>query len=237
MKPVWRRRENLAWVETIDSTQIEMCRLIRSGDTSVTVLAAQEQTEGRGRFGRNWHSPLGECLAVSIGLFDYTDWEKPELLGMAIGLAAAQAFDLEIAWPNDLVLNGKKVGGVIAELAKNPIDQLVPVVGVGVNLSVPSFPEEITNTATSLLLEGRNPVHPEEALDLLIDSIVDLPEPTSWEALAPIWAVHDATVGKEYKLADGTIGIAIEIADNGFLVVDTGNKKVTVPSAEAWFGS
>lgn len=224
-------------MESIDSTQTEISRLVRSGDTTVTVLAAEEQTEGRGRLGRDWLSPAGECLAVSIALFEYADWERSELLGMAIGLAAAQAFDFEIAWPNDLMLNNKKVGGVIAELVKNPIDQLVPVIGVGINLSVPSFPAEIAETATSLLLESRKPLHPEEALDLLLDAIVDLPEPTNWEALAPLWAVHDTTAGKEYKLADGTVGLAVEIAPNGFLVVEVEGEIKTVPSAEAWFGS
>ncbi len=237
MRPIWNREENIVWVESIDSTQTEMCRVVKSGSTSVTVLGSLEQTCGRGRFGRDWYSPAGKCLAASFALFEYADWERPELLGMAIGLAAAQSLDLEIAWPNDLVLNGKKIGGIIADLPKNPIDQLVPVIGIGINLGITEFPSEIKETASSLVLEGRKSLRPEDALDLILDAISDIPEPRSFQSLQTLWSVHDVSIGKMYKLPNGELGKAVEVASNGFLTVEVNGLIQTFPSAEAWFGN
>jgi BirA family biotin operon repressor/biotin-[acetyl-CoA-carboxylase] ligase len=202
-----------------------------------------EQTEGRGRYGRYWYTPKGQVLAVSWACFDYQNWHRPELLGMSAALAGALALDTYLAWPNDLLLpcpqnekevSWRKVGGVLCELVTSPSGALVPVIGIGVNLSVRTFPKELQPLATSLYLAGRPVPSWREALQRIWEKWEGLPEPYTWADLAVHWLPRDKTVGKKYRLPDGRIGEAQGITEEGWLLVEINGEKVSVPSAEAW---
>ncbi len=233
---VFSEKRKIVFYDSLESTQKEAQKYIKYDDVSVCAVVSSEQTLGRGRFGRGWYSPHGECLAVSFLLWEYADWERMELLAMAIGLGTSIAFDTQIAWPNDLVLNGKKVGGVLGEVFHNNTGRAIPVIGLGVNLKMKSFPEEIREIATSLALEGREIVEVEGGLNLLKQSLLEMPEPHNWSDLASLWAKRDATASKKYRLQDGRMGIAIGINKDGWLIVEVEGRQIEVPSAEAFFG-
>ncbi|MFN8138490.1 MAG: biotin--[acetyl-CoA-carboxylase] ligase [Fimbriimonadales bacterium] len=217
---------------SIDSTQRFAKDCVMTGRYIIGAVVADQQTEGRGRLGRSWHSPPGASLSVSFVLWEYADWPKPELIGMACGLAAAITFNCQVAWPNDLMLRGKKVGGVLTELQRDPAGRLVPIVGIGANLGRFDLPEEFAHSAGFLEIE----ITVEDAAMRIAKSFQIIPEPASWGAVSDHWSRRDATTGKEYKLPTGEIATAIGISDSGELIASTGDRQVTVPSAEAWFG-
>ncbi|MCH8274646.1 MAG: biotin--[acetyl-CoA-carboxylase] ligase [Armatimonadetes bacterium] len=258
MKPVLDSERRLLEFESLPSTQELLSERIRTGDRSVGVVLAFEQTAGRARRGRSWYSPAGGSLSLSLALFDYAGWSRPELLGMAVGLAAARALDCLVAWPNDLVLGDplaaergtlsgdgvrtawgkrglRKIGGVLTEMIAGCDGREVPVVGIGANLCVRSFPHELKGIATSFTLEGRAAPSPREACDRILKEIEALPEPHSWSVLASGWAERDATPGKRYRLPDGRVATGVAINAAGWLIADAGGDVVTVPSAEGLF--
>ena len=156
---------------------------------------------------------------------------------MAVGLAAAQCLDLKLRWPNDLNLNGRKIGGILTELYTNPNGEQIAVVGLGLNLNQRSFPSEIGSVATSLMLERGSPLVPEAVGREILERLRMLPEPHRWADLAEIWAPYDATPGKEYRLADGRVVTAIKIGEDGELIGTVDGKETRVLAAEAILGS
>lgn len=224
-------------VPEIGSTQDELARWVRSGNRSIVGIRADYQTAGRGRFGRSWLSPPGEALALSLALYSYANWKQPQLLGMSVALAAARALDLLLQWPNDLVLETpdgiRKAGGVLAEMVPSGKDR-VPLIGIGINLTVRRFPPELPS-ATSLALAGRDAPTPERAEKLILSALSEVPDPTTWSDLSGLWGARDRTPGKRY-LYYNTPREAIGIDDEGQLLLSTEDGVVSVPSAEAWYG-
>jgi BirA family biotin operon repressor/biotin-[acetyl-CoA-carboxylase] ligase len=235
MKPI---EGTILFVPELASTQDELARWVRSGNQSIVGVRADFQSRGRGRLGRAWLTPPGQALALSLALYAYTDWSQPQLLGMAIALATAEALDLRLRWPNDLVLETehgvRKVGGILSEMIPSG-GRRIPVIGIGINLTVREFPPELAETATSLQLAGRPAVTPVKAQERILGAIPTVPEPVSWSALKELWRRRDITPGKRY-VVDGQVGEAVAIDDEGHLVVRTRDGEVVVPSAEAWYG-
>lgn len=221
-------------IPELNSTQDELARWVRSGNRSVVGVRADHQTAGRGRRGRTWLTPSGEALALSIALYPYANWDQPQFLGMAVALAVAEALDLLLQWPNDLLLetsNGlRKVGGVLAETIS-----AIPIVGIGVNLTVKHFPPDLQQVATSLILCGRDAPSPEKAQTLILAALADIPEPTDWSALQSRWIARDRTAGKRYVLGEAPHE-ALGIDEEGRLLLSTKEGVVAVPSAVAWYG-
>lgn len=150
---------NIKYFDTIDSTNNEIKRQAENGATQGLLAIAEEQTGGRGRRGRNWTSPSGQGIWMSYLI-------KPDILpkdasmitliaALAMTAAIRQVCELnvEIKWPNDIVANGKKVCGILTEMSTEMEAVNYVVVGVGVNVNIESFPEDIAATATSLFLE------------------------------------------------------------------------------------
>ena len=146
-------------VNTIDSTNEELIRRARVGGMPQVLIAA-EQLAGRGRLGRSWVSTAGDGLYMSILIRPDIAVEKAPLLSLIMGLAAVRAvkdvtgIEAMLKWPNDLVINGKKVAGILAasEIKETKLDFVV--IGIGINMFQESFQEEIAKTATSLKLSG-----------------------------------------------------------------------------------
>lgn len=161
-----------------DSTNNDIRRLALEGAPEGTVVTADVQTAGKGRRGRSWESEAGSSLLFSLLL-------RPELIpdrapqitllmAMAVTKAVRERTGLEtfIKWPNDVVVNGKKVCGILTEmqLKGSAIDHVV--VGTGINLNQTSIPEELEQSATSLFLEkcrqignGQHSVHEKQFMN------------------------------------------------------------------------
>jgi len=123
------------------------------------VVLAEEQTKGRGRAGNKWITARADSIICSIGLSDCN--LNPELLSLACAVAVAEAIGrcaksrAKIKWPNDIILNGKKIAGILAE-SKSSKKRIACIIGIGINChqSIESFPPELRQTATSIDIES-----------------------------------------------------------------------------------
>ena len=144
--------------ETLDSTNDLAKELAAQGAPEGTVVVAEAQTGGRGRLGREWNSPPGVGLYVSLVLRPMLPpMELPQItLTTAVAVVRAvrrvAAVAPGIKWPNDLLLNGKKLGGILTEMETESDRIRHVVVGLGLNVNNPGFPPELAATATSLTL-------------------------------------------------------------------------------------
>lgn len=150
--------KNILFYDVIDSTNLEAKRKALEGAQHGTVIVADEQSAGRGRLGRNWSSPAGMGIWMSLLL---RPMFSPQLAPKMTLLAAMSVVDVlesvgvncSIKWPNDIVIHGKKVCGILTEMGTkgNAIDYVV--VGIGINVFNDFFPEAIDLVATSIRKE------------------------------------------------------------------------------------
>ncbi len=222
-------------LDSVDSTQNYAADLLKRGQPIGAVLALQ-QTAGRGRFGRAWHSPPGECLAVSLAFTDYVGHPRPYLLGMGLAVACAQAFECTVQWPNDVVYENRKLGGILTELLPNDKGESVPVVGVGINLNQANFPADIAGIATSVRLLHGYEIQLIDALERILEQFEALPELLNWSELASIWMALDTTKGKQYKLRDGQVATASGLGPDGELICEVDGREHWALAADALLG-
>ena len=144
----------------IDSTNTVALRIASDGAPHGTIVLAEEQTAGRGRFGRTWYSEQSSGIYVSIILRPALAPSAAPVLTLMAGVAAqaalerATGFKADIRWPNDLLLNGKKLCGILTEMNAE-VDRLhAVVIGIGINVNHREIPGELRSIATSLRLEG-----------------------------------------------------------------------------------
>lgn len=163
METTWSGQNILYYQET-DSTNLRVRQLGEEGAPHGTLVVSDRQTAGRGRRGRVWQSPPGNSIYMSILLRPEIKPDKAPVLTLVMACSVAQAIrdcihvDAQIKWPNDIVVNGKKLVGILTEMSTQ-IDFINYVtVGVGINSNMTVFPEELRETATSLRLETGHPV-------------------------------------------------------------------------------
>lgn len=154
------RFRQLDYMARVDSTSDYLKAFIESGKSRMAV--AEEQTGGRGRFGRSWHSPAGMGLYASYLCFPAAEVRRAEDLTRAAALGVVRAIGawsgtgapLRIKLPNDVLLGGRKCAGILIEMGTQTNRIQWAIIGIGVNLFHRSFPDELGSTATSLSLEG-----------------------------------------------------------------------------------
>jgi BirA family biotin operon repressor/biotin-[acetyl-CoA-carboxylase] ligase len=143
-----------------DSTNRVAMELGYAGEPEGTVVMAEAQTAGRGRSGRTWHSERGTGLYLTVLLRPRLSPAQAPLLTMLAGVSAHAAITAqtglvpELKWPNDLILNGKKLGGILTEMHAEPNQVRFVIVGIGINVNQEKFPVELSSTATSLRRES-----------------------------------------------------------------------------------
>lgn len=148
--------KNVFYYEEIDSTNTQSKRLAEEDAPAGTLVVAERQTKGKGRRGRIWDSPAESAIYMSLLFRPQIQPDRASMLTLVSGLSVAQAIrelydaDVQIKWPNDIVLNGKKLVGILTEMSAqmNYIEYLV--VGIGINANQRDFPEELKDKATSL---------------------------------------------------------------------------------------
>jgi BirA family biotin operon repressor/biotin-[acetyl-CoA-carboxylase] ligase len=206
-----------------DSTSERARELALSGAPHGTLVTADEQASGRGRQGRVWTAPARSAVLMSLVLR-----ELSETLPLAAAVAVCEALPAEAAikWPNDVWIEGRKVAGILVE--GRPQEGWA-VLGIGLNVTTGSFPDELRATATSLRLQGVDTT-PSRVLDDLLRSLARWLEEGPAAVLAA-WRRRDALDGRRVRWADGE-GIAAGIDDSGALVVQTGNGRVALDAGE-----
>lgn len=141
-----------------DSTNLVAERLARGGAAEGTVVIADAQTHGRGRLGRHWVSPANRNLYLSIVLRPPMAAEDAPKLALMAGLATAECVrewcaQVRLKWPNDILVDGRKVSGLLAEMGMegDRLGHVILGIGVNLNIAIEEFPEELRNKAGSLL--------------------------------------------------------------------------------------
>jgi BirA family biotin operon repressor/biotin-[acetyl-CoA-carboxylase] ligase len=222
------------------STNAEASRMAAEGAPHGTVVVADEQTAGRGRLGRTWHSPADGNLYLSVVLRPRLRpvAAPPITLAAAVGVAqGVRGFVGQppvVKWPNDLLYGGRKFCGILVELNAEPLSINHLILGVGINVNVTRFPDELASRATSLRIERGSPLKRTAVLASVlnrlepwIDRLVQQ-GPTSvieaWSELAP-WLGQTVTV---HQPGGQIRGVAVGLDPDGALLVqcDTGQQRV-----------
>lgn len=234
---------------TIDSSNTELMRRARDGLTEPVLLIAEQQTQGRGRLGRNWVSGVGDSLMFSLGLpLAPRDWSG---LSLAVGVSVAESLQpqlpaagrgprIGIKWPNDLWLEGdRKLAGILIETASfvgsHQHDMTAPryvVIGIGIN--VRPRPGDGMRTAPACLQEIDAALDAPTALACILPALVAEIQAFALHGFAPLttrFARRDLLAGREVNLSDGTSGMAQGVAaDGGFLVRTAAGLQVVTSS-------
>jgi BirA family biotin operon repressor/biotin-[acetyl-CoA-carboxylase] ligase len=221
--------------EETTSTNDIIEKLARDKVKEGAVVFAESQTKGRGRLGRKWISPARKGLWFSILLRpDFRPQETTQLT-VASATALLRAIQLqtglqpEIKWPNDILIGGKKVAGILTELSAelDRVKYVILGIGVDVNLNAGEFPTELRKLATSLKIEtGTNCNRAELAVQILRELDRDYQRICSgqFEAVANEWEEHCSTIGHEIVIRVGERqirGRAESLAEDGALLVRT----------------
>lgn len=165
----------IIYYEETDSTNTRIRQLAAEGAVEGTVAWADYQTSGKGRRGRSWESPAGENLYFSILLRPDIKPETAPMLTLVMAYSAAKVIEklekvsVQIKWPNDLILSKKKICGILTEMNLSGCEIEHVVVGVGINVNIAEFPEELRDKATSLYLEKGEKIDRELLLHQVLD--------------------------------------------------------------------
>ena len=251
--PAGTRFAEIRRFEEIDSTNRDLADLARRGARPL-VAAAAHQTAGRGRLGRRWEAPPGANLLASVLVPLTLDAQHLHLCSTAVSLAAADAvvercraeglgpLEVVLKWPNDLLVGGRKLAGVLAESVPSGGGRWAVVVGVGVNVDWPGpdgGPPELADVATSVRRETGKGL----ALDALLDSLLRSLEPrlTALEdapgrlSVASEYRIRCATVGQRVRVETSSgdiVGVGTDITPEGHLVVDQGACFATIVAGD-----
>lgn len=226
--------KRVVYYDEIDSTNIAAkCLGKLSGNHGVLVLANQ-QNAGRGRLGRNWSSPKGSGIWMTLVLQPQIRPQHASMLTLVAALAVNRGIrevtgaDSYIKWPNDIVVNGKKVCGILTEMSTINEKLECVVIGMGINVNQVSFSKELSPTATSLQLECKNPVDRTGLIVYIMKYIEEYYERfEKTESLRNMLKEYnEALINLDRQVriigADGEYpGIALGINETGALLVQT----------------
>ena len=219
----------------VESTNSELMRRARAGQRDRILLVAEQQTAGRGRLGRDWHSTAGESLTFSLGLpLAPGDWSG---LSLAVGASLAESLHprIRLKWPNDLWLDDRKLAGILIETASfgEAEAQRYAVVGIGINIR--ERQARGFSTAPAWLGELLPEVDAGAALLRIAAPLVQAILAFETFGFAPFQSrfdSRDALRDRAVSLSDGTTGTAHGITEAGALLVMTAGGMKTVTSSE-----
>lgn len=235
----WAGQEIVCFTET-DSTNVRARKLGENGAAHGTLVVAEQQTAGRGRRGRGWESPAGSSIYMSLLLRPEFLPNKAPMLTIVMAYSVATALreqtglDFRIKWPNDIVLNGKKVVGILTEMSTEIEYINHVVIGVGINVNTEAFPEEICATATSIRRESGKTWRRAELIAAILRQFeVQYERFVKEEDLAYLREAYDAVLvncNREVRILgekDGYQAVALGIDDQGELLVRKEDGTVT----------
>lgn len=217
------------------STNDEAKRLARAGAGEGTVVIAGSQLNGRGKLGRTWFSPKGKGIYLSIIIEPFKSQENLLPLTLLGALSAARALNgltdlgAKVKWPNDIMVSGKKIGGVLTETLKGPRGTNPIIIGIGLNIYTEKtgLPEELKTNTTSLTIEGAKKVPIPKLITTLLEEMEKLyflMLANKSDQIIDEWKILCETVGRHIKIrAEGATweGKVTDIGDDGELIIKT----------------
>ena len=221
-------------VDECGSTNAELLRAAEAGAQSGEVLAAELQTQGRGRLGRTWHSGLGSSLTFSLLWRFHKSMASLGGLSLAVGLGVARALtacgvDVGLKWPNDLLWQSRKLGGILIEVRGDSLGPCAAVIGIGLNVRLPqAVKSRIDQPAADLADAGAELASRTDvliaALGALSQVLVEF-DRDGFAPLRPEWLRHHAHQDREVTLSspDGSTvhGVARGVDEHARLLLET----------------
>ncbi|WP_025718892.1 biotin--[acetyl-CoA-carboxylase] ligase [Paenibacillus sp. 1-18] len=218
------------------STQQDAMRLAEEGAPEGTVVLAEEQTAGRGRLGRRWFSPRGKGVWMSIVLRPTQPMAFTPQLTLLTGVALCRAIrrltgvKTGIKWPNDLLIHGRKVSGILLESAAEDqrVRYCIAGIGIDVNLNRDDYPEELSQVGTSLKIEAGREIDRTELIAAVLgemEQLCRLYAEQGFQPIAMLWEALSVTINRTVRAHTGQ-GVAVEgtavgLDPSGALVVET----------------
>ena len=230
--------------ESLPSTNLEAARRAAEGAPEGLCIVAGEQTAGRGRLDRQWVSPKGAGLYFSIILrpaFEQTSWPLLTLMAAVAvhdALLDSCALKTDIKWPNDVMANGRKLCGILAETVETSLGRAV-VLGIGINLTSRAFPAELDNVATSVESASGQGANLNLVLPALTRSLASsyqmLQGPSGPEEIVREWSSRSSYAkGKQIRVTNGeeiVEGISQGLEPDGALRVEVATGGVRIVRA------
>ncbi|MEH7303501.1 biotin--[acetyl-CoA-carboxylase] ligase [Neobacillus drentensis] len=225
---------NIHYEESVESTQKIAHRLASEDAPEGTIIIAEEQLAGRGRMARKWHSPKYTGIWMSMLLRPNMPLSNAPQLTLLTAVATVQAIEEmtdvipEIKWPNDILINGKKVTGILTELQAeaDQIHSIIIGIGINVNQKKDDFPSELQEIATSLFIENKVSVSRAELIRSILKHFEKLYTVYLEKGFLPIkllWEGYAGSIGKYIKARTLTTtieGKALGITDDGVLKLE-----------------
>jgi BirA family biotin operon repressor/biotin-[acetyl-CoA-carboxylase] ligase len=224
----------------VDSTQRIAFELAADGAADGTVVLADYQAAGRGRRGRAWDALPGTSLLSTIIVRPRMVAERWPAYSLATAVAVAEMLErvaglgARLKWPNDVLVGGRKIAGILLESRVAPDGTGVIAVGVGINLAQRAFPAALAARATSIALERGTAVDCEEALAALLSAFGDWRGRLEGDGVAPVrsrWLTLADTIGRRVSV-DGVSGVAVDLDVDGALVLEDGDRRHRVLAGE-----
>ncbi|GAW92210.1 biotin--[acetyl-CoA-carboxylase] ligase [Calderihabitans maritimus] len=226
---------NIVHYHEVGSTNTVAKQLAERGEREGTVVIAEKQTEGRGRLGRRWESPYGKGIWLSIILRPRVATDAAPSITLLAAVAVAKAIknfcglEALIKWPNDILVRGKKVCGILTEMKADMdvVEYVVVGIGLNANLEVQDFPEEIRDKATSLRILLNKKISRVNLVRKLFgefESLYNLFREHGFSPIRSMWKEMNTTLGQQVQVNTLTSvysGLAVDITEDGGLVVET----------------
>ncbi|NEW06042.1 biotin--[acetyl-CoA-carboxylase] ligase [Paenibacillus sp. SYP-B3998] len=231
----------------VDSTQTIAHALVASGAPEGTLVLAESQTSGRGRMGRKWHSPRGKGIWMSLVLTPQIPvFFMPQLtllsaVALCRSIQKVVKVNIGIKWPNDLLIDGKKVSGILLESSGEDerLKYVIAGIGISANLKVEDYPEELRSLATSLAIASGTVIPRETLVQAFLLEFEELYALYLDKGFAPIrllWEALSVTLHRPIRTHthSGVVeGIAESLDDSGALtVVTSAGEKVKIYSGD-----
>ena len=226
-------RKNIIYLKETDSTNTRAKELAAQGAPEGTLVIAEKQTKGRGRRGRNWFSPSGGGIYFSLILRPaISPGETPRITLMtavvlAETLISMMKLKLRIKWPNDILVNGKKLAGILTEISTemDAVNYIVVGLGMNVNTRFENFPSEIKKSATSILIETGNRVPRIKFIQnylKLYEKYYNMFKKNDFEPIMKRWKELADIIGKQIRvdvIGKTHIGKVIDVDNDGVLIL------------------
>ncbi|MCK4738930.1 MAG: biotin--[acetyl-CoA-carboxylase] ligase [Deltaproteobacteria bacterium] len=231
---------NLLYFKELDSTNTKALQLAKEGATEGTTLIAETQSGGKGRLGKDWHSPPGVNIYTSIILRPKIAPQKAQSLTLMAAIAVAKTIEEfspikpSVKWPNDILVEGKKIAGILTEMSSETeqINHIALGIGINVNMKDQDFPNDICKTATSLaVLKGEKIDRAEVARALYsnVEKWYKVFLDTDLSSIIDTWLNYFTSKGKKICVSGTppTEGICMGIDSDGALLIknDDGTTK------------
>ena len=241
------KNRRIQYFERVDSTNTFAKKILMEGESYPDIIIANEQEQGRGRLGREFYSPKGTGIYCSFILDPFIKIENSILVTVAASVAVSRAIekvtnkDTRIKWINDIYIDDKKVCGILTEAVTDFETGIIGkiILGIGINFNTPSesFPDEITDRASSVFMDDTLGVTRNQLIAQLIIEIDECMNDIENDEIIRYYRNKSLVLGKMLEITyfgqeKPIQGKAVDIDRNGFLIIETKNGLLTLNSGE-----